>query len=458
MSARRPVRKGTRPARPRAGARRRAGRGTSRPRRSAHIVGSGGDGLLRPRPSGDPIAAIRAKAVKQIIGLISGTSADGIAAALVEIAEGPGRARRGRAAAPAGPRVRVVAHATVPYPAEVRRRVMDVFTQPATTQQIASLHYLLGELFADAAVAVARAAKRTLSDVDLIASHGQTVAHVGVPDASDPWSRAATMQLAEAAVIAERTGRPVIADFRASDIAAGGQAAPFVPYADMVLLAAAHGRIALNLGGISNVTVLPPGAPRDDVYAFDCGPANMVIDGLVRQFSGGTEGFDRDGARAARGAVNEELLRALLDHPFVNAPPPKTAGHEQFGRPFLEALLARWGRLPADDLIATATAFAADAVALNIARFVLPHLAVLDLVAAGGGVHNPVLMRRLEHAIAPIRVHRIDEFGVPGDAKEAVAFALLGHATVMEIPGNLPRVTGARHPAILGKWTWPPAR
>ncbi|HLJ58556.1 MAG TPA: anhydro-N-acetylmuramic acid kinase [bacterium] len=412
----------------------------------------------------DLAAAIRAKTTKRIIGLISGTSADGITAALVEITDrlpaGRGRAT-GRRAPTEGaghdhPKVRLVAHTTVPYPPEVRRRVIDVFTQPATTQEIASLHYLLGESFADAALAAAKRAGCPMTRVDLIASHGQTVAHVGVPDPSDPWSRAATMQLGESAVIAERTRRPVLADFRAADIAAGGQAAPFVPYADIVLLSAPHGRIALNLGGISNITVLPASGRRDDVYAFDCGPANMLIDGLVRHFSGGAETFDRDGARAARGTVREDLLRELLAHPFVNAPPPKTAGHEQFGRPFLDGLLATWGRLPADDLIATATAFAGDAVGRNVARYVVPRHAIADLVAAGGGVHNPALMHRLARAVAPIRVRRIDEFGVPADAKEALAFALLGHATLMGIPGNLPRVTGARHAAILGKWTWPP--
>ncbi len=391
------------------------------------------------------LAALRARATKRIIGLISGTSADGIASALVEITD--------RSGSP--PRVRLVAHATAPYPPEVRRRVMDLFTRPATTQQIAQVHYLLGELFADAAAGIARQAGIPMDQVDLIASHGQTVAHIGTPDPADPWSRPATLQLGEPAVIAERTGRPVIADFRAGDIAAGGQAAPLVPYADHLLLAGARGRIALNLGGISNITVLPAGGRREDVYAFDCGPANMVVDGLARHYSGGAETFDRDGARAARGAVHEDLLSELLRHPFIDAPPPKTAGHEQFGRVFLEALLARGRGLPPDDLVATATAFAADAVARNIVRFVLPRHAIDDLVAAGGGVHNPTLMRRLQAALAPIRVRTIDEFGVPSDAKEALAFALLGHAGLMGLPGNFPRVTGARRPLVLGKWTWP---
>ncbi len=394
----------------------------------------------------DPLVPLRAKPAKQIIGLISGTSADGISAALARVTDVPA----GR------PDVRLLASTTRPYPAEVRTRLLDLFTSPATTQQIASVHYLLGELFAEAASAVARVAGCAMEAVDLIASHGQTVAHVGLPDPADPWSRAATLQLGESAVIAERTGRPVIADFRAADIAAGGQAAPLVPYTDLVLLGGPQGRIALNLGGISNITVLPAGAARDEVYAFDCGPGNMIIDGLVRHSSGGADLFDREGGRAARGRVHADLLAALLAHPFVNAPPPKTAGHEQFGRGFLQTLLARWGSLPPDDLVATATVFTAQAIARNIMRFVVSHHAIEDLVASGGGVRNPVLMRSLEAAVAPIRVRRIDEFGIPAEAKEALAFALLGHATLMGLPGNLPRVTGARHPALLGKWTWPP--
>lgn len=393
----------------------------------------------------DPLAACRSRATKRIIGLISGTSADGINAALVHVTDRPD----------GPPEVRLVAHVTTPYPPAVRRRLVGLFTQPSTAQEIASIHYLLGELFGDAALAVSRAAGSTIDEVDLIASHGQTVAHAGVPDPADPWSRAATLQLGEAAVIAERTARPVVADFRAADVAAGGQGAPLVPYADFLLLRGPRGRVALNLGGISNITVLPAGARRDDVSAFDCGPANMIIDGFVQRLSQGDEAFDRDGMRAARGAVHDGLLEMLLSHPFIDAPPPKTAGHEQFGRPFLDVLLSRWSTLPRDDLVATATAFAAEAVARNIKRFVLPHHAIEEIIASGGGTANPALMRRLERGVAPIRVRRIDDFGIPAQAKEALAFALLGHASLMGIPGNFPRVTGARHPAVLGKWTWP---
>jgi len=394
----------------------------------------------------DPLAAIRSKPTKRIIGLISGTSADGIAAALVRVQDHPGRA----------PGIGLLGATTVPYPPEVRRRVLTLFTEAATMQEAASLHYLLGDLFADAALVAAAAARVAVETVDLIASHGQTVAHVPLADPGDRWSRPATLQLGEAAVIAERTGRPVIADFRANDIAAGGQAAPLVPYADLLLFGGPTGRIALNLGGISNLTVLPAGGTREDVYAFDCGPGNMIMDGLVRHFFGDAESFDRDGAHAARGTVRADVLTSLLDHPFIGAPPPKTAGHEQFGRGFLLRQLERWGAIPPDDLLATAAAFTVEAVARNIGRFVLPHDAVEELVVSGGGVHNPVVMRRLEAAMAPIRVRRIDEFGVPADAKEALAFALLGHASVMGFAGNLPRVTGARHAAVLGKFTWPP--
>jgi anhydro-N-acetylmuramic acid kinase len=394
----------------------------------------------------DPFARIRARPTKRIIGLMSGTSADGITAALVNITDTQGDR----------PGITLAGWSTTPYPREVRRRVLDLFTEPTTTQEVASLHYLLGELFADAAAAVARTAGEDLGVVDLIASHGQTVAHVSVADPADPWSRAATLQLGEAAVIAERTGRPVIADFRTADIAAGGVGAPFVPYTDFLLLGGPAGRIALNLGGISNITVLPAGGRREDVYAFDCGPANMILDGLVRHFFGEAELYDRDGMRAARGRPHSDLLASLLNHPFIGAPPPKAAGHEQFGRRFLAHLVATWGSLSPDDLLATATVFAAHAIALNVSRFVQPHHPIAEIVVSGGGAHNPTLMRRLEAAVAPVRVRRIDEFGIPADAKEALAFALLGHASLMGLPGNLPRVTGARHGAVLGKFTWPP--
>ena len=391
--------------------------------------------------------ALIAKPTKRIVGLISGTSADGIAATLADVTTEED---------PDHPEVALRGFRLSPFPEEVRARVLHTVIEPLTTQALASLSYLLGELFADAAREVVAAAGMGLDDVDLIASHGQTVAHVGVPDPADPWARAATLQIAEPAVIAARTGRPVIADFRSADIAAGGQAAPFVPYADLLLLGASHGRIALNLGGIANFTVLPPNPRRDDVYAFDTGPSNMVIDGLMRHFTGGAERFDRDGRRAARGTVRKDVLAEFMRDPFVTAAPPKTAGHEQYGQPFLRALLARWGDVPQDDLIATVTAFSADAVAWNIAHYVAPAHSVEELIASGGGTHNPVLMKRLAEAVAPIRVRRIDDVGVPSDAKEALAFALLGHASLLGRPGALPRVTGARYPAILGTWTWPP--
>ena len=394
--------------------------------------------------SDDPLVRLRGKSSKVILGLISGTSADGITAAVVRVTDRePDRAE-----------ISLLGWATLPYPPEVRRRVVDLFTEPATTQDVASLNYVLGEFFADAAMAGARAARCDLTAVDLIASHGQTVAHVAVADAADRWSRPGTMQIAESAVIAERTGLPVLADFRAADMAAGGVGAPFVPYADLLLLGGSTARIALNLGGISNLTVLPRDASREDVFAFDCGPANMMMDALARQLY--AEPYDRDGSHAARGQVHRDLLAELMRHPFIAAEPPKAAGHEQFGRRFLADLIARWGTLPADDLLATATAFAAEAIAVNVARFVLPVHPVEEIIASGGGVRNPVLMRGIESAVAPLRLRPIDEFGIPAEAKEALAFALLGHASLMGRAGNLPRVTGARQGAVLGKFAWPP--
>lgn len=394
----------------------------------------------------DVFERIRSRPATLVIGLISGTSADGITGALVRIAERP----------PDHPAVTLLGWATTPYPSDVQQRLRRVFTELTTTQEVAALNVVLGELFAGAADAAARAAGSDLDAVDLIASHGQTVAHVGAGNPADPLGRAATLQLGEAAVIAERTGRPVIADFRPADMAAGGVGAPFVPYADLLLLRGSAGRIALNLGGISNLTVLPGEAAVQDVYAFDCGPANMMIDALVRHFSNGGEACDRDGVRAARGRVHPDLLRELMAHPFIAAPPPKAAGHEQFGRAFLRRILDAWGSLPPDDLVATATAFAAEAIAANLSRYVLSHHKIEDVVASGGGVRNPSLMAQLVRAVAPLPVRRIDEFGIPSEAKEAVAFALIGHATLMGRPANLPRVTGARHTALLGKFAYPP--
>lgn len=394
----------------------------------------------------DRFAQLRAKPAKLVIGLISGTSADGITGALVKIDE----------RATGDPAVTLLGWATTPYPADVQRRVRHVFTESTTTQEVAALNVALGKLFAGAAEAAARAAGFRLDAVDLIASHGQTVAHVARADDAGALRHPSTLQLGEAAVIAERTGRPVIADFRPADMAAGGVGAPLVPYADLLLLRGSAGRIALNLGGISNLTVLPAGATREDAYAFDCGPANMLIDGLVRHFSGGREAYDRDGARAARGRVHPGLLQELMAHPFITAPPPKAAGHEQFGSAFLRRVLDGWGSLAADDLVATATAFAAGAIAANITRYVLPRHTIEDVVASGGGARNASLMQRLSDTLAPMRVRRIDEFGIPSEAKEAVAFALIGHATLMGCPANLPRVTGARHAALLGKLSYPP--
>ncbi len=396
----------------------------------------------------DVFARIRAKPTKLVIGLISGTSADGITGALVKIAE---RARD-------HPDIALLGWTTAPYPPDVQRRLHDVFIEPTTLQNVAAMNVVLGELFADAAAAAARAGGSDLDAVDLIASHGQTVAHVGTGDPADPLTRAATLQLGEAAVIAERTGRPVIADFRPADMAAGGVGAPLVPYADLLLLGGSTGRIALNLGGISNITALPAAARAQDVYGFDCGPANMVIDGLVRHFSGGGDTYDRDGLRATRGQVHPDLLRELMAHTFVTAPPPKAAGHEQFGRAFVQDVLQAWGALRPDDLVATATAFAAGAIAVNISRHVLPHDAIQDVVASEGGARNPALMQRLVEELAPLRVRRIEEIGIPSEAKEALAFALIGHATLMGRPANLPRVTGARHEALLGKLVYPPPR
>jgi anhydro-N-acetylmuramic acid kinase len=253
-------------------------------------------------------------------------------------------------------------------------------------------------------------------------------------------------------VIAERTGAPVVADFRTADMAAGGQGAPLVPMVDYLLLRDARkGTVALNIGGIANVTVIPAGAKPEQVFGFDTGPGNMLIDGLVRHFTKGQKTYDASGRWAARGRVIEPLLNDLLRLPFFAQKPPKSAGREQFGEHFMKQFfLKRRGRRP-EDLLHTATELTARTIAQALERFVLGEIAIQRLIISGGGAHNHLLVARLAQLLPTIRIHHSDEFGLNVDAKEAIAFAVLADRTMHGLPGNLPSVTGARRPVVLGK-------
>jgi anhydro-N-acetylmuramic acid kinase len=408
-----------------------------------------------------------------VVGLISGTSMDGIDAAVVRIS-----------GSAAQPRVRLLAFETFAYSPPVRRRVLRIATgESATAGEISQLNFLLGELFAEAALSVCRKARVQPARLAAIGSHGQTIYHQGTPTRESGRRITSTLQIAEPAVIAERSGAPVVADFRTADMAAGGQGAPLVPMVDYLLLRDARkGTVALNIGGIANFTVIPADAQPEQVFGFDTGPGNMVIDGLVRHFTGGKKTYDAGGRWAARGAVLEPLLARMLCLPFFAQQPPKSAGREQFGPDFSERFSlaqdvstgpARRSQVPiqqidhrpsaignlrgarSEDLLRTATELTVRTIVDALERFVLAKITVHRLIISGGGAHNHLLVARLGERLPGLRLHRSDEFGLDVDAKEAIAFAVLADRTMHGLPGNLPNVTGARRAVVLGKISRP---
>lgn len=374
------------------------------------------------------------------VGLISGTSMDGIDAALVRLS-GPAEK----------PRVRLRAFLTVPYPKAARRALLRVAGRESTTAgEISQLNFLLGELFAEAALRVCRRGGVSPHRLAVIGSHGQTIYHQGSPALLAGHRIASTFQIAEPAVLAARTGATVVADFRTADLAAGGQGAPLVPLVDYLLLRdTRQGRVALNIGGIANVTVIPARARPGEVFGFDTGPGNMVMDALVRLFTRKTR--DAGGRLASRGKVLEPLLSQILRLPFFRRRPPKSAGREQFGREFLARYFLGRRGARFEDLLRTATELTARTIADAVERFILPVAKIQRLIVSGGGAHNRLLMSRLKELLPQLRVDLSDRHGLPVDAKEAIAFAVLADRTLHRLPGNLPAVTGARKPLVLGK-------
>lgn len=355
----------------------------------------------------------------RVAGIMSGTSLDGIDVAVVDFQ---------------GRRMNVVTHTTTPYSNEVRRQILAVSNCDTHTSEVSRINFVLPDLYAQAV----KKCGVPLKSIKLIGCHGQTVFH----------NEASTLQLGDGSVLAERLGIPVVSDFRPRDIAAGGKGAPLVPFLDYRLYAHAKiGRVAVNIGGIANITAIPAGGPPQSVIAFDTGPGNMVVDQLVALHTNGKRTFDRGGEIAAKGRLNQDLLDQLLRAPYFKRRPPKTAGREQYGREFIEELLATG--LPLPDLIATATAFTAATIATSIDRFV--KFAVHEVVASGGGTHNRTLMAYLRAFLPNAILRTSSEFGIDNDAKEAIAFALLAHETWLHRPSNLPAATGARRAVILGK-------
>ncbi len=398
------------------------------------------------------VAGIRSKKTLRVAGLMSGTSADGVNVAIVDIH---------------GRKVELLAYETFPYSPAMRKSILALCRpETASVNNICHLNHVLGEVFAEAVVTLCGRSGIPLASIDLIGSHGQTIWHSPQGPRYRGRTIRSTLQIGEPSRIAQRTGITTVADFRPRDMAAGGEGAPLVPYADHVLFSDRKlCRAVQNIGGIANVTFLPAGSDavgrsslrpyghttNEVVIAFDTGPGNMVMDDLIRRITEGKRHYDRGGAMAARGNVREALLRQMLRHPFLRRRPPKSTGREQFGQSYCERLYreARRLRLSAEDTLATATAFTAATIATACRRF-LPRMPD-EMILCGGGAHNATLVQMLQSQLADVRIRSMDEFGISVDAKEAVSFAVLAYATIHGVANNIPSVTGANEPVVLGK-------
>jgi anhydro-N-acetylmuramic acid kinase len=388
-----------------------------------------------------------------VLGLMSGTSADGIDVALARIS-----------GAPPNLNAKLLGHTSVKFPPAVRKEILRVAEQhPVTSGALSQLNFRLGELFAAAALSACRQFRVPASRIALIGSHGQTIFHQGKPANFLGRPTTSTLQIGEPAIIAARTGITTVGDFRPADIALGGQGAPLVPYADYLLYRHEKlGRISLNLGGIANITVIPAAAKPNQILAFDTGPANMVIDALVSHFTRGRKRFDKSGRLAMRGRPIPLLMEELRKDPYLELPPPKSTGREYYGRSYMEKLIALGRRYEArpNDLINVATHFTANSIVHAIRRFVLPKHKIHQLIISGGGAHNAFVCALIAGWLTQfgIKVIYSSRFLIPIEAKEAYAFALLAYETFHQRPSDLPSATGARAAAILGKISYAPPR
>ncbi len=382
------------------------------------------------------------QSIRRIIGLMSGTSVDGVDAALIEVRDdGPSVG------------VQVLAHDTYPYPPDLQVQLLAAaYPDSSSVDLICHVNAAVGVCFADAAIAIAAAANVAIESVDLIGSHGQTIHHIPVATTT-PLRSASTLQVGEPCIITERTGVTTVADFRPRDMAAGGLGAPLAPYGHYQLFAdPQRTKLVQNIGGIANVSVLT-GTDVMQTLAFDTGPGNMLIDQAVLHATGGRQRFDAGGQLAAQGQTHAGLLSELLQHPFIAQPPPKATGREVFGKDLWQRIHDRAGDLnlsPAD-IAHTCTAFTVESIALNYERFIFPHWSIDEIIVCGGGAENPLLMQLFRQRVQPISVVTPEHYGYPNAALEALIFAMLADATMHNRPANIPRTTGATRPVVLGK-------
>ena len=390
------------------------------------------------------------KEVRRVVGMMSGTSVDGVDAALVEIS-----------GTDSEPKVKLLAFENKPYPPQVREKIFSLFTPTnATVDKVGYMNFLLGEIYAKSALSVIEKAGMKPEEIDVIGSHGQTIWHAPIPESPDGIPVAYTVQIGEGSVIAERTGILTVSDFRVADMAAGGQGAPLVPFSEYLLYRREKETILLqNIGGIGNMTVMPAGAKPRDVFAFDTGPGNMIIDAVISAVTGGEKTYDTGGETAVKGKVCNALLDILKEEPYYRQPLPKTTGREHFGVQYTEKILSWWkeNSIPVEDLLATVTDLTAYSIADAYERYVLPKYQASEIIVGGGGSYNATLLRFMKERFAPhgVAVRTQEDLGLSSDAKEAVAFALMADCCMRGKANTLPSVTGAEHPAVMGKISQP---
>ncbi len=390
----------------------------------------------------DRIERIRKKEKRTVIGLMSGTSADGIDAILVEL-NGSGLETK----------FKIINFLVEKYPDEVRNYIFKTFEE-GKVSDVSILNFVLGELFANACINLIKSSGLNINDVDLIGSHGQTVFHMPIPINVGGMRIRSTLQIGEPAVIAERTNLPVVADFRVRDVAAGGHGAPIVSYVDYILFRdKTKTRLIQNIGGIANVTVVPKDATLDNVYGFDTGPGNMMIDAAVKILTKGKLTYDKDGNLAFSGRVQEKLLKQLMKHPYILTSPPKTTGREMFGENYTKRLIIKWlhnGYTP-EDIITTLTEFTVQSIIENYKHFIFPKHNVSEIILGGGGAYNKYIVSRLKEELKHIKISLHEDYGIQSKLKEALAISILANETLNGNTNNIPNVTGATRPVVMGK-------